>query len=330
MTIEPLIPGIYPRSERLVQTTRDHDRDRVGDDRLEADRRRDLENLIGVQASAGYDRVSPGLLTWQDHFRPFTGIVPTLQTETLTRFIDTNTFYRRPDLADGTVEYDPDGLDALLAEHVPETGSLGTVCTLPSPTAWVGAARDDDWAYPDVDLTGAVAETVYEPLLGALRDRSIETLVLTDPWLARHPDPAGVLATLPATETWLPSELEVIAQFPFQDAGPFIDDIATLDVDGVILDLVETDREALADLGTHQTVGLGLVDARSSLVEDDDLLLEAVGSALEVAGRDRAYLTPTGDLQHVPEPIAREKVRAIGRAARRANRQQVRAGGVAP
>lgn len=311
--IEPLIPGIYARSETLVQTTRDHDRDRVDDATLREHQRRDAEDLIGVQVAAGFDTISPGLLTWQDIFRPFTAFVPGLAPETLTRFVDTNTFYRRPDL-EGQVEIDRTGLSSFATEHVPELTTVDGVATVPAPTAWVSACRDEEGAFPDADRATAFAETVYPPLIDAIAERGYTTVTLTDPWLARYPEPEHLLASLD-TLGQATDDIELLLQLPFQDATPVLDAVAGIDVDGVVVDRTETPHEALGTLPGDVAVGLGLVDARSSLVEREDLLLGSLSRAVDDLDTDTVYLTPNGDLQHVPERIARRKTRVLGEVA---------------
>lgn len=312
--IEPLIPGIYARSETLVQTTRDHDRDRVDDETLREDQRRDLEDLVGAQTSAGFTTVSPGLLTWQDHFRPFEHLIDGLGSKTLTRFIDTNTFYRRPDV-EGEVTLDRSELSTFAEAHVPELGPVDGLATLPAPTAWVSACRDEDGDYPDPQLATEIAEAVYPEVLDLHADRGYTKLALVDPWLSRHPEPGQLFGSIEALADAEDSGLELILQLPFQDAGPLLHDVDDLPVDGVAVDRVETAHEDLDALGSTAAIGLGLVDARSSLVERDDLLLSSLGRAVEELDAGTIYLTPTGDLQHVPETIARRKVRVLGEVA---------------
>jgi len=316
-TIEPLVPGIYARSQRLVQTTRDHDRDRVDDEALHEDQVRDLENLLGVQRAAGVTQPSPGLLTWQDLFRPFRRVVPQLEAETLTRFVDTNTFYRRPDL-DGEPTLGEAELGGLLEDHVPRLPGTDGLGTLPAPSAWVAAARDEDHGYPDAATADAVAEDVYPAIVEAHAERGYSAIALSDPWLAGHPEPGALAGSLATLADAVDADVDLLAHLPFQDASPLLADVAETPVDGVLVDLVETPRSALDDLPGGLDVGLGLVDARSSLVERPDLVLEAVADALDRVDPGTVYLTPTGDLQHVPEAIARRKVRVTGQAARAA------------
>lgn len=311
--IEPIIPGIYARSERLVQTTRDHDRDRVDDARLAEDQARDLENLVGVQTRAGFRLVSPGLLDWQDHFRPFQAIVDGLETDTLTRFLDTNTFYRRPEASDPTLDHE--GLERFADEALPTLGTARGLYTLPSPTAWVTAARDEDHAYPDPGLARAFAEEIYPALLDRLEDKA-EAIVFADPWLADHPDPGALHEALAAAADR--TDVDVFLQLAFQDARAPIEAGLAEPVDAVVIDLHRTDREVLDELPTGTAPGLGLVDARSSLVERRDLLVSSLDQAIQRTDAGEAYLAPNGSLQHVPEPIARQKTRTLGHAARQA------------
>lgn len=315
-SIEPIIPGIYARSSSLVQTTRDHDRDRVDDEELTEAQTRDLENLLGVQLRAGFSLLSPGLLTWQDHFRPFHAIVEGLETDTLTRFLDTNTFYRRPDIADAP-SLDEDGLARFAEEAFPPIGSPAGLYTIPSPTAWVTAARNEDGEYPDPALAETIATEIYPDILELLTDRA-QALALADPWLATHPDPDELAGSLdPVVEA--AGELETILQLPFQDAQAALDAGLAEPVDTIVIDLHRTDRDVLDAIPQGTRPGLGLVDARSSLVEREDLLLLSLERAVQATSADTLYVAPNGSLQHVPETIARRKLRTLGRAAHAAN-----------
>src|SRR5439155_538268 len=57
---------------------------------------RDFEELVAAQRQAGLDLLADGMLRWQDHFRPLLESADGLETGALTRFLDTNTFYRAP------------------------------------------------------------------------------------------------------------------------------------------------------------------------------------------------------------------------------------------
>src|ERR671911_561915 len=115
-------PGIYARSETLVQATRDLDRGRTTEAAVQDQREADLRSFLDAQREAGLDYLSDGLLNWQDIFRPFDEAARGLEPGPLTRFLNTNTFYRAPavteeapTLVDGGIDVYPlsDALDAL-------------------------------------------------------------------------------------------------------------------------------------------------------------------------------------------------------------------------
>src|ERR671931_2822078 len=114
--LQAFAPGIYPRSEALVQATRDVDRD--------------LAELVSAQQAAGVDLLADGMLRWQDHFRPLLEAADGLETGALTRFLDTNTFYRAPKATTATPKLSTPPDERYVA---PLPGAR--LVTLPSPYA---------------------------------------------------------------------------------------------------------------------------------------------------------------------------------------------------
>src|SRR3712207_1596855 len=94
--IKAYAPGIYARSEELVRATRDLDRGRTSVEAVEERREADVRSFLDAQREAGLDYLSDGLLNWQDIFRPFNEATRGLAAGPLTRFLDTNTFFRAP------------------------------------------------------------------------------------------------------------------------------------------------------------------------------------------------------------------------------------------
>ena len=94
--IKAYAPGIYARSEALVQATRDLDRGRAAGEAVVKQQNEDLHGFLEVQRKAGLDYLSDGLLNWQDVFRPFDAAARGLRPGPLTRFLNTNTFFKAP------------------------------------------------------------------------------------------------------------------------------------------------------------------------------------------------------------------------------------------
>src|SRR5215211_2812773 len=172
-------PGIYARSEELVQATRDLDRGRTSEGAVDEQFERDFRELARVQEEAGLEPLSDGMLRWQDLWRPLAEACDGLEARPLTRFLDTNTFYRAL-----LVEGEPRLRDPLPAPDLPDGRWLGT---LPSPFCFSRAANGEASAH-------ALARDVLAPQIEAWADAGCGLIVLDEPFLAHEPGGADELA----------------------------------------------------------------------------------------------------------------------------------------
>jgi 5-methyltetrahydropteroyltriglutamate--homocysteine methyltransferase len=289
--VRAFLPGIYPRSEALVQATRDLDRGRASEEAVDAQVARDLDTLLALQQDAGLDLLADGMLRWQDLFRPLVEASAGLEPGALTRFLDTNTFFRAPRATGAGFLTTP--LDERYVQPVP--GSR--LVTLPSPYALGTAAGVD----PEV-----IAAEVLAPQIEALE---AELIVLAEPFLARGQKTD--LGALSAALAALPERSRFVLQLTFGDAEPLFAALADLPVAGIGVDFYATTLEAVPE-GFPKLLLAGVVDARSSVVEDPERLVSFLERLAERAGA--VALVPNGDLQFVSEPVARGKVSALGRA----------------
>jgi 5-methyltetrahydropteroyltriglutamate--homocysteine methyltransferase len=293
--MKAFLPGIYPRSEKLVQATRDLDRGRTTQDAVDEQVRRDRETLVAVQQQAGLDLLTDGLLTWQDSFRPIVEASNGLEAGALTRFLDTNTFYRAPHGTTATPK-----LSAPLDERYVAPVPGRRVATLPSP-------------YALADGTGVevqtIARDVLKPQLDAL---DAELVVFAEPFLPRQqPFDFGdleqafdALAGGPKIGLWL----------MFGDARKAFElGLADLPVDAIGVDFYATH---LTDVpkGLDKLLLAGVVDARSARIEDPRELAEFAQRLREDRELEQLALVPNGDLQFVSERVAREKLSRLGAA----------------
>jgi 5-methyltetrahydropteroyltriglutamate--homocysteine methyltransferase len=300
--IKSYAPGIYARSEELVQATRDLDRGRTTEAAVEEQRETDLRSFLDVQREAGLDYLSDGLLNWQDIFRPFDEATRGLEPGPLTRFLNTNTFYRAP-----AVTGEAPKLVEPIGEPYFRIGDLprnGWVATLPSPHALAATAAGD--LAPE-----AVAEGVLGPQIRWLAGNGCAMVVLQETALfGARIDVYPLGDALDALESPLPLAL----QLPFGDSGDVLGELVELDVEAVGVDFYATDLEALPR-PFPKTLLAGVVDARNSLLEEPEELAKFGRELLEEL-EGELHLVPNGDLQFVPEKIARQKVLRLGEAAR--------------
>jgi 5-methyltetrahydropteroyltriglutamate--homocysteine methyltransferase len=293
LEVRAYAPGIYPRSEALIQATRDLDRGRTSGEAVDEQFDRDLRALVEAQEATGLDLLADGMLRWQDLFRPLAEASEGLDARPLTRFLDTNTFYRSL-----LVEGQPRLRKPLPAPDLPDGRWLAT---LPAPLALARATRGAVSAQ-------ALAADVLAPQIEAYAGAGCALVVLTDPFLARE----NGATDLSQAFSELPGHVSYVLQLPFSDARPVLEELAEAPLRGVGIDFYATSLEAVPESYPKEIVA-GVIDSRSSALEDP---AEIAGFVEELRRRNPAglSLSPNGDLQFVPEPIAREKLARLGRA----------------
>jgi 5-methyltetrahydropteroyltriglutamate--homocysteine methyltransferase len=293
--VEVFAPGIYARSEALVQATRDLDRKRTTPEAVDAQFAHDLAELVSVQQQAGLDLLSDGMLRWQDLFRPLLEASDGLEPGALTRFLDTNTFYRAPHATTGEPK-----LTKPVGE--PEIAPLPRprLVTLPAPYA---LARGT--GIPPA----AMARQILKPQLDAL---DADLVVLSEPFLARD-ESASMQDVSEALEA-LGDSHRLALWITFADARPLLENgLTELPVDAIGIDFHAT-RVTDVPEGVDKLLLAGVADARNSLVEDAGEIAAFARRLREERGVEQLALVPNGDLQYVSEPIARRKLTALGRA----------------
>ena len=243
------------------------------------------------------------MLNWQDIFRPFDTAAEGLHPGPLTRFLNTNTFYRAP-----TVEMERPRLVELLAEPSFRVGDLPRerwVATLPSPHSLA------EWAAGEIEPQ-AVTEGILRPQIRWLAGNGCAYAVLQETAVVGgRSNLYGLSEALEA----LPSPLPLALQLPFGDAGNLLEEFLELPIDAIGVDFYATDVRALPH-PFPKTLLAGVVDARNSLLEEPEELAEFGRSLLRETEAPELHLVPNGDLQFVPEKIAREKVLRLGATAR--------------
>lgn len=286
-------PGIYPRSEALVQATRDLERGRTSPEAVERQVEEDLRAFVAAQEEAGLALLSDGLLAWQDLFRPLAERSDGLEARPLTRFLDTNTFYRAV-----LVEGEPRLVEPVPPPDLPRARWLAT---LPSPLAFSRASQG-------LVSPKTVAANVLAPQIEAYVQAGCALIVLSDPFVARE----GGAGELVRALAELPQVVPVVLQLPFGDAGPALEALAEAPVAAVGVDFYATSLDAIPKSYPKEIMA-GVVDARSSALESPEEIGRFVEQLAEL-GPAGVSLGPNGDLQFVPEPIAREKIARLGRS----------------
>jgi 5-methyltetrahydropteroyltriglutamate--homocysteine methyltransferase len=303
--------GLYPRSEKVVSATRSLDRGRVDQAAVRDAFQQDEAQFIRVQQQAGVDFFSDGLISWQDIFRPLAESHGPLRPGPLVRWFDTNTFFRAPDLS-GDIVGGVKASNVLPSASVPGP----RVASLPSPYMFSRAAEvggKDRNA-----LMVEIAQKLVRPAIEAAVGAGARVIHLEEPWLAYfgidQADWGPFEESLRALRTG--NTATVILHCYFGDAGRFIDRLRKLPVDGIGVDLVETDVSELGS-GWDKDLMIGCLNGRSSLIESLESTVELARRVADTVHPRNLYLSSTCDLEFLPTGVADKKVQRLGEAAKR-------------
>lgn len=249
------------------------------------------------------------MLRWQDIFRPLAEASGPLRPGPLVRWFDTNTFFRAPDFSGAIAAPKPGGV--VPADSVPRP----RVASLPSPYMLSRAAQAG--GKDRNQLMGELAERVLRPAIEAAAAAGARLIHLEEPWLAyfgiEDRDWKPFEASLAALGK--PANVSIILHLYFGDAGRFIKRLRSLPVDGIGVDLVETDISSLGT-GWDKDLAIGCFSGRSSGIESLESTVELARRVADTVRPRNLYLTSNCDLGFLPTAVAENKVRRLGESAR--------------
>jgi 5-methyltetrahydropteroyltriglutamate--homocysteine methyltransferase len=301
--------GVYPRSERLVQATRDVERGRTTGEAVDRAFEDERTSFIQLQRRVELDYISDGLLRWHDVFRPLATSSTGLDARSLVRWFDNNSFFRAP-----AVSATPrlgDLPDWVLHDGIPQP----KVASLPSPFLFSRAA---DAAGDRDDLMIGLARDVLAPAAARLVSEGFELLHLEEPWLPYFGiDDASwspLERALQSIREAAPDGTLVLHCY-YADASEHADRLRRLPVNAVGIDFVETDLEALPAPWETGLVA-GVIDGRRSVLESPAEIVGFVRRIRERLEPTTLFLSSGSELELAGPEVAPRKVEVLGEAAR--------------
>jgi len=306
MLVRTGLTGPFPRPEALVTATRDFDRGRTGADALEAQFRTAEAEIVALEARLGFDERTAGYLRWQDLFRPLAETWEGFTVGPLTRWLETNTFYRQPILL-----HPPGRTPGALASRLPPpllTAPGSARILLPGPYTFCEMLdnRSGETEPAVVHRLGRLlGDEVKE-----LRGRGFATFLFSEPQLVVRP-PEGplaeaVVAGYQAVAAALNGGTSIVWTYG-EDARPAFPLLDRLPVSVVGVDLSETEVDHLPSGPSRVGLGLGVVDPRTTLEEDPAEVARVVRAAYARRHVTAVWLGPGGPLDLLPwEPATRK------------------------
>jgi 5-methyltetrahydropteroyltriglutamate--homocysteine methyltransferase len=307
MQVSTVLTGPFPRPEALVQATRDLDRGRTTPEAvrelfLSAERDvSQLETRLGLEPRTG------GYLRWADLFRPFAESWPGFTVGPLTRWFETNTFYRQP-ILHAPPERAPGAIAPWLPETVGTPGGRRGQAILPGPYTFAGSL-DNRSGETFEALTHRLGRLLAEEIR-ELRALGYVAFQLQEPLLVTRPATGARAESIVAAYRAIGGALEGAALTVwtyFGDGAVALPLLNRLPASVIGFDLAETDLLELPPMPDRRGIGLGVIDPRTSLVEDPAEVLQLTRAVGEKHRPLRIVLGPGAPLDLLPwEPATRK------------------------
>jgi methionine synthase II (cobalamin-independent) len=305
-----------------VKTSRDYDRGRTTEDALNLAFEKDSEELLRVQERSGFSYLSDGQLRWQDFIRPFSESVSGLESEAdLSRWYDTNTFYKKPKV---TKKLSTDGSFLNLKKYSGTEQKKGTDRSIAVPGPFTLASLVDDQFYNSKEELVHAFASVIKDIIGHLSDSGYIRVQINEPSLVYRYGGSALNngKNLEITASAFKENLanlkgNVTLHTYFGDCSKILKTLLRFPgVSTIGVDFTQTALDSLSSVEFDgKGLGVGCVDARSSLVESPEWISEFCTQATRSLKPSRLVVLPSSDLKYLPRSYADRKIEAIGKAA---------------
>ncbi|MCI4324920.1 MAG: hypothetical protein L3K00_03420 [Thermoplasmata archaeon] len=310
MDVHLALTGPFPRSEVLVAATRDGDRGRTTPDAVEARYAEAERDVVALEQRLGFDVTTGGSLRWADLFRPFAEGWRGFTVGPVTRWFETNTFYRQP-ILHAPPERVPGVVRAALpSDRVVPPANAKVI--LPGPFTFAGLLDNRSGETREA-LTHRFGRLLADEVV-ELRAAGYRTFQFQEPLLVVDP-PKGPLAEAAVVAyrslgTATEGATSILWTY-FGDAAPVQPLLARLQVSVVGIDLAETEPDRVHAFPDHRGMGLGCLDPRTTLPEDPAEVAR-IARALQSEGKPRElWLGPGGPLDLLPTEAAARKLHVL-------------------
>ncbi|MEM4007538.1 MAG: hypothetical protein QXT92_07770 [Nitrososphaerota archaeon] len=310
LEINGFVTGAYPRSEELIKAFRKCFKKEISREELKKKILDEVKEIVEVQSTAGLKYIVDGMFEWHDLLRPVAENLSGVEINGLARWFDNNTFYKKPIITRNISSKDSILKDYIYPEIIPP-GKWKLI--LPDPYTFISLSENRSGLKLD-QLLFRYAELLNEELVELEIEYGIGQVQLSAPslvWSKLDEDTLYLVGD--AVEEMLKNvKAEKMIHFFFGDGLNVLPHVLEYKVDVLGFDLTRTNLMKLAEYDI-ESIALGIIDGRNSLIEDVEVVLKKVEKYLNKKEPRLLYITPSCDLEFLTPEIAREKTILIKR-----------------
>ncbi|MEN3045850.1 MAG: hypothetical protein ABDH49_02515 [Candidatus Hydrothermales bacterium] len=298
-----ILHGIYPRSEKLVEASRDFDRKRIGERKLKEIIAEDIKELIKIQQK--WDYITNGQFYFQDLLRPFAELSTSVEVNGLKRFYETNFFIRKLNFK--KFEFIK---NKKFFEHYLLCDNL--------------FKREDNlvFTFPFIVFFSEFSENISLSKIGELLLKVIEELNSWKNKIIIFYEPTIGYRSLKEEEKeislWFCKKLKEFKNLKFFihtfffDVKSELEFLFSLDFDGYGFDFYSNSSEhILKEFPQNKTILLGLINTDSTLIEKREIVVEFFEKTLKFIKNKNIYICPSGPPELLPREVMDQKIKNL-------------------
>ena len=327
MGIQTTLAGSYPKlptaagdvNLRVVKNRKDAGKATEQDvaDAVRATTKR----MVEIQNRIGVDLPMDGQAGWDDAQTYVARGLDGVKIAGLLRYLDTNTYYRQPEIVGAVAWTKP--ITAGDFKEAQASSKRPLKAFLPGPYSLYRFSKDLHYKDP-VEGARAVGAALAKEA-AALEEAGATWIHLEEPWLGRA-RAADAPAAKAALEAFLKGrKAKIMVHVPFTSPAAVWDSIQDLPWNGIGFDLVGAPAawDLIAKVPAGRTVGLGLIDARNTRLEEPAAVAASIAKARAMRSDLEFQLSPTASLEYLPADRAEQKLERLVAAAALAAKEGV-------
>jgi 5-methyltetrahydropteroyltriglutamate--homocysteine methyltransferase len=322
--IETTLAGSYPKlptspgdiNLRVVKNRRDQGK--ATDDDVRDATRQTTRRILDIQDRAGIDLPVDGSAGWDDAQTYVARGLGGFQIAGLIRYLDTNTYYRQPEITGAITWKGPVTVEDFRAAQ--SMSERPVKALLPGPYSLYRFSKDRHYKNEEEAL--AALGTALAQESAALEEAGARWIHFEEPWLGRAKADEANKVRAALTPLFQGRKAKTTIHVPFAAPVQVFDVLRDLPWTAIGLDLREAPGgwDLLSRVPEGRTVALGLLDARNTKLEEVDEVARDIARARS-ARPDLTYqLSTTASLEYLPADKAELKVTRLVEAARAASR----------
>ncbi len=324
MKIETTLAGSYPKlptqpGDLNLRVVRNRcDQKKATEQEVLDAIRETTRRILAIQERAGIDIPVDGSAGWDDAQTYVARSLGGVQISGLIRYLDTNTYYRQPEIV-GEVSWER----PITVEDFGAAQSMAErpiKAFLPGPYSLYRFSKDRHYRSPEDGLRAVGAALGREAL--ALEGAGARWIHFEEPWIGRASKEEAGLVRSALEPLLMGRTARTVVHVPFTAPTAVFDVLRDLPWTAIGLDLVEAPAgwDLLPRVPQGRTVVLGLLDARNTKLESPAEVARAVARARAARADLEFQLSPSASLEYLPADKAELKVSALAEAAAIASR----------